>query len=255
MKPILILTVCVLLLTACSSIASPQATPADSSQARRVVWIQDAQGKIAMETMPLYSGLYVFDPDTKTTGMPGGTALEMEGSAIPIVIYGMSANMTGSIYADYSNAIFEVGSFSASQTEPIRLAAQYTPDGTRAGIIQLDVKDLNELFISTDSVVFPNDQRVPDRKGPFVTLTFEFDPDMYGTFTVSRNGKEVERENLNSTESLSYLMERTRSEDDVIEWEVTGNNNFVLYQGTFGFPMRGAVEGLVQYLIVVSGDY
>jgi len=243
------ITICVLLMTACSASSGIQATPVDSSQAKRVVWTQDPQGEISMQTMPLYYGLYVLDLTSKQTGMPGGAAMTLEGDPIPLVMYSI-----GSIYADYTNAIFDIGSFSASRTEPVRLAAQYLSDGTRVCDIQLNIQNLKEIFISTDSVVFPDSQRVPDRKGPFVTLTFLMEPGISGTLLLTRNGEEIESVKVQEGEEQSFLMKETLNQNDVIEWNLVGNDNINLFHGTLGFPMRGAIDGLVEYLIDVNGE-
>lgn len=234
-------------------------TPSKSLQPIKVV-IELENGKfyIGKETL-LYYQTFVFDPEKKSTGSPGGLALTFGDCPVPLVIYGLSYGLSGSFFARYANVIFDLGELSGKAVQRLGIGEQVTTKGAKCCIIRLLTKNYKELFVSPDYIVFPNSLRKIAKGGPFVKMVFDPTPidkenesPIVGNLVVRRNAEEIGRAKIDGTTKITFLFEGTRNSDDVVEWQVKGQGEKITHRGELGFPISAAVPGLVEYWLHIA---
>jgi hypothetical protein len=106
---------------------------------------------------------------------------------------------------------------------------------------------VKELYVSAKYVVFPDGLRTMDGNGPYVSLIFDATKIKAGQLRVSRNGKEILRQELKPGHPVQAAFEEVKPENDVVTWDVTDGSGAVVEKGTLGFPMGGAIPKLILY--------
>jgi len=216
--------------------------------------VEEGPDGLQVGESPLFLGLFVFDPVEKMVGSPGGIQITTEASPIPLVLFGLGHNFSGSMYADYANLILDVSEVSAQQYHPMMVARQITVEGVQCCYILIDTQELDQVFISSQYTVFPDDARTMVGTGPFATLSFDLSPGIQGTLVVQRGGEQVERVEVSGTDSPTILLEKVSSVKDYVEWYVENESKDITHRGVLGLPMSGASPKLVQYAIDVNSE-
>lgn len=229
--------------------------------ARGVLW--EKGGKVQIGNEPgkgsmVYLEVFAFDKEEKKCGPVRGLLTStMQDCPVPIVTYSMSPQLTGSACMRYANVILDFSQLSEPR-EIQRIANQIATDGTKCCSVRLLPGKFKELFISPEYVVFPDQVRKVAKDGPFVKVRFDFGPERKdgepaddALLVVARNGKEIARAKVTETHKHVLQIRGVKTAGDVVEWRVEGAGGEITHQGMFGFPMSGAVPGLVEYVVSV----
>jgi hypothetical protein len=109
------------------------------------------------------------------------------------------------------------------------------------------------LYISPSYVIYPDPSRTMGTDGPFASVRFSADNIGSGCrLTVTRNGIEVVKAPLESNVKYAIALKRIRAKNDVLAWHIENNQGVITHRGAIGFPVGGAVPGIVSYAVDVT---
>ncbi len=205
--------------------------------------------------------VFGFDDKKKEAGAVGGIVLTLKDTPVQMVLYGMANlnNASMDMCGRYSNLILD---FSATkgQTTAFPLGiVEATDGGMKLTEINLNVAGLNELFVSPDYVVFPEQARALAKDGPFALLDFGNGKagaagaaPIGSTLILTRNDAEVLRTKIADGPDFLIELKRVSTTNDVLAWRVEDGSGNVTHREDIGFPVRGASPGVVKYEINIS---
>jgi hypothetical protein len=199
--------------------------------------------------------VFVFDKEKKTCGLLGGLVAAFEEFPLPLVLSGSPGGRGSTRFA---NLVLDVRELKKKSIEAWSIADQVATDGTPCCSIHVSFAEANELFISPEYVIFPDELRTAPKDGCLVRVRFDFTANEKGSkpaddavLVVTRNGKEITRAKVTETQKHVLQMSGVKTADDVVEWRVEGADKKATHQGMFGFPMSGAAPGVVEYVVSV----
>jgi len=253
------------------SAGSPAAAPAGNQPApatepkppqRGFVWLDKDKfmvGNAAGIGSEAVLQIFGFDEKKKEAGDVGGIVMTLKDTPEPLVIYGFGGNFTANMSGRYSNLILD---FSAAKEKipTFKLGVvEATDGGMTLTEITMNVGGLNELYVSPDYIVFPEQARALEKDGPFALLDFSNGKagaagaaPIGSTLILTRNDAEVLRTKIADGPDFSIELKRVSTTNDVLSWRVEDGAGNVTHREVLGFPVRGASPGVVKYEINIS---
>lgn len=208
---------------------------------------------------PVGEEYFGFDPKERKSGAASGSMImTMKEDPIPRVV-SLSSGFSGSMWPRYKNAILDFAALK-SPPESFYIGSEFSTAGDPCGEVELSLANVKEVFISPDYVIFDGAKRSVDGGGPFATLKIGLlGPKAPGkipgdaTLIVRRNGKELGRTNAAGARPITpYTLKLigVKPDNDVVEWEVLGAGGEKFDSGSLAFPVSGAAEGRVSYMVL-----
>jgi hypothetical protein len=225
-----------------------------------VGWVTNGSLRITYartdEGAALPLGRVVLDSDNKTAGPArGGMRYTHKDSPVDTV-GGFGRVSAGNSWGDYSNIRIDVRELK-NKMPNLELFEQQTTDGDYCCRIGLLVGNHESLTISKSLIVYPDDRKTVQDGGPYVSTCFTNTATNSDGIVVLqnsiihllRNGTEFAKSGFGQR---PVEIGKARTENDVLEWYLTDAKGTRLTGGKLGFPVIGASQETVAYIVDVS---
>jgi hypothetical protein len=210
--------------------------------------------------MPMYVERFLCDPDTRRTSSYGQLVMQFKGSEGYPVDIGIdpsgwvSGSSGGTMSPHYKNVIFDCTASRANGVgDKILLGLLHGINRTYYSRIHLKIDELDSVFISPEYIVYPDQTRSIAEGGPFATMLFALRDDENDgkarSLIVERNGKQVVPPEIDADGIVSLVLKNVQDQNDWIDWRVLEADGTTWCHGSCAFPVRGAAEGVVVYVV------